>query len=202
MRRLLLFTAVLAIWANTASAAIIVGLSGIALDSPGIWDWTYIAQLQPDQNMRDAPSDFFTIYDIRNIAPGTTPTFGPSLDPKVDVVGRAFLTTEPFVGLTPAGTTPPDDPAIRNVTVQLTGGGTIFGDSTQGQITLGTLHIKSTTNQPILNPYRALAQQQFGGTDSVSTGFVNTPIPEPGSLTLLVVGLITVGGLAYRRRQV
>jgi hypothetical protein len=209
-RRLLLFGAVLAIWANAASAAIIVALTGIAVDSPGVWDWTYTATLQPDQNMRPAPGpffdpatvpgDFFTIYDLRNIAPGTTPTFGPSLDPKV--VGHTFTTTQSFLGLTPSGTTPPDSAAIPNVTVQLTGGGVIVGDPTQGQITLGTLHIKSTTDQAILNPYRALAQQQFGGTDSVTTGFVNTPIPEPTGLALLMVGLVAVGGLAYRRRQV
>ena len=120
MKRLLILSAVLAMWAHSAQAAIIMSLDGIAPQpgSPGVWNWVYRASLQPDQSMLE--QDFFTIYDFPSISLGDV-SFGASLSPAV--AGRSFATSVQGLGIDAPGTAIPDDAGIPNVTVRLTGGG-------------------------------------------------------------------------------
>jgi len=147
--------------------------------------------------------DFATIYDVPNIA--NPSIFNPSFGVGGGALPRTFAVSTPLTGLDPISAPPLpglDDPAIKNVSVQLTGGGDLIGDPTSTPIIIGTLHIKSSSDQAIVTDY--LTQALKGPGDSVSSGtvVVAAAIPEPGSLTLMMVGLLAVGGLAYRRRQV
>src|SRR4051794_8007103 len=179
MKRLWIMAALVMTWANSAGAAVFVTFTGAAPESPGIWDWTYLVTLQPDQNMR--VGDFATIYDVPNIA--NPSVFNPTFGVGPDVLGHTFDITTPFTGLTPGAPLADDDGTIRNVSLQLAGCGNILGPPTLGPITVGTLHIKNPTDQSIITAHLTLAEA--GGGDSTNPGTVQVAVPEPGSLTLM-----------------
>jgi hypothetical protein len=191
MRRLWFVAALAIAWVNSATAAVFVTWSGTALVSPGVWDWTYSVTLQPDQNWLVGQTA--TIYDVGSIL--DLGPFNPTFGPGPGGAGNSFLVSAPGTG--PVAILN-DDPFIRNVSVQLTGSN-ILGDPTAGPITIGTIHVRANTPQGVLTDYATTAQ--FNGQPSTTTGRVLVPVPEPGSVTLLLVGLAAVGGLAYRRRQ-
>src|SRR5262245_56605989 len=150
MKRLLVLVALLAISLQTAYAAIIVSLPGItpAPGQPGVFNWNYRAELQPDQTVE--VGDFFTIYDFPDITAASV-SFGanPALPG-----GLTFTTTVQTPGITPAGTSPTDT-GLPNVTVMLTGGGPIIPPTPnpatpdiRAPIDLGILTIQSTKNIP------------------------------------------------------
>jgi PEP-CTERM motif len=212
MKRLLGIAAGLVLLANSAGAAIIVSLDSVTPDASGLFRWTYRAMLQPDQAMLEG--DFFTIYDVPSFVSGAS-TFGTSLSPALD--GRSFAVNDavghllgdnaPGTTLGDIGTGPQqDDPDLRNITVSLTSGGTIDpADDAPGPVTLGNLFVLSTSDRDlrVLTDYGA--QNHLGplGPIASNVGEVLVPavIPEPGSVTLMMVGLIAVGALAFRRRQ-
>ncbi len=199
MKRLFVLAATLAtMWAQGTQAAIIVSLDGIPANPgpAGVWNWIYRATLQPDQSMLE--QDFFTIYDFPGLT-GSGVSFGPSPSPAVS--GRIFETSVQNLGVNPPSTAIPDDPLIPNVTVKLTGGGTIdpANDPGPGPVTLGTLLIQTTTNliSPITSFYGGLAHVTVGGASASNVGSVPVAaIPEPGSVIMMLVGLIALGAFS------
>ncbi len=198
MKRLLILAGMLGIWANTATAAIFVTYTGTGFN-PGLnlFDWTYSLTLQPDQNMR--VGDFASIYDVPGI--DGTPFFGSTNS------NWSFGTTVQAIGLTPGGGPFPGEDGTDNVSVTLNGivgGGTsINGNPAGGPTILGTLHILSLTDAKKTADWASVAEANGG--DSITTGTTPVParaIPEPGSLALMIVGLLFAGGFAVRRRQI
>lgn len=198
MKKLLLLVASLAVmWANSASAAIIVTLDSVGLDlsNPSLIDWVYRAELQPTQTMME-DRDFFTVYDFPNIL---NAQFNLSKDPLV--TGHTFTLSQALTGLTSSLVAPPDSPAIGNVSVSLTGGGNIA--PTGHAVTLGNLIVQTTTDVGIRGWFSGQGQLNASNTEAGNTGRVLVPsaIPEPATLTLTLVGLIAVGVLSIRRRS-
>jgi hypothetical protein len=207
MKRLLGIAAGLVLLANSAGAAIIVSLDSVGVDSPGVFLWTYRATLQPDQAMLEG--DFFTVYDVPSFI---SASFSTSLSPAL--VGRGYTVDTALLGANAPGTTlgdvgtgpQQDDDGILNITVTLdTGGAVNPADDAPGPVTLGNLFVKSTSDRDlaILTDYGAQNHLGLLGPIASNVGevLVPSPIPEPGSVTLMMVGLLAVGALAFRRRQ-
>jgi len=197
MKKLLILVASLVVmWANSASAAIIVTLDSIGQDlsNPSLFDWVYRAELQPTQSMMDG-RDFFTVYDFPNIL---NAQFNLSPDPLV--TGHTFTLSQAATGLTSSLVAPPDSAAIGNVSVSLTGGGDIT--PTGHAVTLGNLIVQTTTRATVEGWFSGQGQLTANNSKAGNSGnvLVQAAIPEPATLTLTLVGLIAVGVLAIRRR--
>src|SRR4051794_25605473 len=142
---LLLVSSLFVMWANSAGATIIVinPPARVPDVTPGVFDWTYAAVLQPGQSMK--PGDFFTIFDFPFANQLSTPLFGTtSADDNA-----SFQVTVNNVGATPPLTNPPDNPNITNVTVTLLDGDTTSANdnltASGGVLQLGTLIVRSKT---------------------------------------------------------
>jgi hypothetical protein len=204
MRRIWITIALLLLWGNIASAAVIISNAGKGEETPGsgIWDWFYSVTLQPDQVFR--PGDYFTIYDVPNILSGPGSVMFGS-------VSGSFITQI-------AGTTPPDpfgaltkdDPAINNIKITLDPSNSAnhpIEPIGTGAVILGTLVIKSSTGSPLQTNYAA--QAELNKRDSTSVGLVDVAtlveprgtVPEPSSLTIMLLGLFAFGAVALRRRR-
>jgi len=204
MKKLLLLVASLFVmWANSAGATVIVINPPARVPDivPGVFDWTYAAVLQPGQSMK--PGDFFTIYDFPFANSLSTPLFGTTSGDD----NASFKVEVKNVGDTPPLTNPPDKPNITNVTVTLLDGDTTSPNNnltaTGGVLQLGTLIVRSNT--------KAVAPSNFGSVlDFSNPPNINTTsqigpidvaaIPEPGSITLLIAGLVACGAVSFRRR--
>jgi hypothetical protein len=128
--------------------------------------------------------DFATIYDI-----------GPA-DSVVDIIAPSgFSFTVQPIGLNAFGTSPPvDDPGLVNVTFTRTGG-TVAADQ------IFAARIVSKLEGTHESFYSA---QEFRKTPAIgpkgNVGTVLVPVPEPGSMALVGIGLVSALGLRWRRK--
>jgi hypothetical protein len=198
VKRVWIATILVLLWGNIASAAVIITNAGRFDEGTGVWDWGYIVSLQPGQVFR--PGDYFTIYDVPNILGDPIFTSPPgSFIPQI--AGTTPL--DPFGALTK------DDPAINNIKFTLdpknSANHPITPSGTEA-IQLGTLVIKSSTGSPLQTNYAA--QAEFNKRDSTSVGLVDVAalaeprgtVPEPSSVTVMLLGLFAFGVVALRRR--
>jgi len=195
MRRVWILAVMLLAWSNFAGATVIISNAGTHTEASGVVDWFYNVALGSDQVFRRG--DYFTIYDVPNIANVPDSVFFAS-------VSGSFTPT--IAGLTPPdpfGAVTNDDSGINNIKITLDD---IPANTTitpgAANIILGTLTIKSTTAIPLQTNYAAQAGLKPSGTlDSTSVGLVDVAaVPEPSSVTLMVLGLVAFGAVALRRR--
>jgi hypothetical protein len=171
-----------------ASASIIATLDGAAptLVSPGVWQWTYTANVSSDEELNTAAlgsptGSFFTIYDITGLL--TTPAVSAPL---------GWTDTIQFTGVTPSGLSITDSAALENVTFTYTGA------TETGPFAVDGFEIFSSSNNVITGEtsYQATKLASTGaplsgqdaGFDPVLTPGIATP--EPASMILIGSGLI------------
>jgi hypothetical protein len=179
------------------SASIIATLDGAAptFISPGVWQWTYTANVSMDEELNTSAigspvGTFFTIYDINGLL--TTPAVSAP---------AGWTDTIQLMGLTPSALSITDSGTVENVTFMYT------GTTAPGSFAVDGFKIFSSSNNVItgetsyqatkLDASGAPLAGQDAGFDPVLTPGVATP--EPASMMLIGSGLI---GIALFGRKI
>jgi PEP-CTERM motif len=201
MNRLRNWLAVLAgitLAGTQASASIIMGPGPDAFaitPVAGGFKWSYSVQVPGALNVQ--PGDSFTILDFRNLQPGSA--FAPS-----DWTVSSSLTG-------PADAhhviSPPDDPAVPNLTWTYHGPSALRGNPAGVQLTLsgfGAVSAGGTPGDGLLYSFiHRDSDGKFvvGATPAVVPGKDVHDAPEPATLALLGVGLPLLGAVLLRRKK-
>jgi hypothetical protein len=152
--------------------------------------WGYQINITSDQQV--TAGDFFTIYD-----------FGPFIaGSNVQPSGWSFSSS--LVTPPPSGVNPPDDPTLLNLTWTYTGSTTIPSGSSVGPFSVTVAGTQFQEVPQTRSGYFAAQATRNGGPDTGTkinnVGRVPVPVPEPTTLSLVL--LATAGSLirAVRRR--
>jgi PEP-CTERM motif len=215
---LVLAGALLLITPGQAQADIILTVVNAGTPSGSNFLYTYDVMLTPGSTVHAAgggtnsgiagiPSqNFFTLYDIPGFVAGSV-VYGGALA----AAGNSSFSTQ-NTGITASTEIPkpPDDPNVVNITTYWIGPD--VAASGMMAIDLGTLSFLSTNPlgpTAMMLAFTGASQkvENFPALVANNTGQVAgpgpavSPIPEPGTLALLAVGLPVLGGFYYRRRD-
>jgi hypothetical protein len=196
--------------AGQARADIILNLVSV-MPVGADFQYTYSVQLAATTTLHSggggvntgvSPSNnYFTLYDIPGLIAGSEVYLG--------ALATSSMHTEQLTGVTPKteSPVPPDSATAMNITTYWTGPdvnapagmpfdmGTFSFLSTNpmGSVTEMLAYTAASQKLTDINLVANNTGQVAGPAASVS------PIPEPGTLALLVMGLPVLGGLYYRR---
>ncbi len=188
-----------ALSAKFITAGIIPTLDGAAptFVSPGVWEWTYTANVDGQEELNTAATgsptgSFFTIYDINGLL--TSP---------VIIVPAGWTDSIQLTGTTPSGLLLPDSPSVENVTFTYTGATTpgplsIDGFSfftSSNSVTTGMSSYQATK----IDATGAALVGQDAGFDPVHTPGTPAATAEPASMLLISTGLIGLGLLGRKK---
>jgi hypothetical protein len=172
--------------APEADAAIVVDMATV-MQVP---DPTFLYHFQVELTNNIVPpgeeiatNDFFTIYDIQGLIPGTN-----NQPPN-------WAATFQFVGITPIGVNPPDDPTLLNVTWTFIGDVPILAPAMLGGFTVES---RSDASRHLAYSWQTtlIGDGHRSGTTTVDV----LDTPEPSSLVLAGIGL-PAAFLWLRRRS-
>jgi hypothetical protein len=154
--------------------------------------WGYQINITTEQQV--TTGDFFTIYDFGPFIAGT------NVQPS-DWTFSSSLLTPP-----PTGVNPPDDPTLQNLTWTYTGVATIPSSTSLGpfSVTIATTQFQQVP-QTRASYFAAQATRASppNGTKISNIGRIPVPvaIPEPATLSLLLLGGAGAAIRAFRRRS-
>ena len=154
--------------------------------------WSY--QIDITTNAEVTAGDFFTIYDFGSFVAGSN----------IQPAGWTFSTS--FLGPTPSGVIPPDDPALANLTWTYTGS-TIPTTSGIGpfSVSIAGVQLELQTRLSYFAGQATNTTSGNAGSKLNNVGRVTVPVPvpvpEPATLSLLAVGAGASVLRALRRRK-
>lgn len=182
--------------------SIIVGLTGYAADATGA-DYTYRAVASP-ATTQVRPGDYFSLIDFNGYVGLLASTLGPD-----------WVYSDPFTTPPPPNQAFADSGAIRNPLFTYVG--STFQVDPSGQTILGTFTLRSTNYIGPANNITYASQDHYNdlndpgnvfgqngtlqGNSGRTTGPGATSVPEPGSLALVLPGLLPLGFVLLRRRK-
>lgn len=200
--------AIMLVISTPAKADTVVLLNGATLivsgPDTGDYLWSYEAKLQVGEETSEAGASvsfptFFTIYDVGGLVAGS------------ETQPANWAVSAALTGVTPSGVAPTDSSTIPNITwtysstatqIVPAGADTDLGAftfvSTQGNNGLVTEYSQQATKN---NPGQSDDDTRDAGVGSVigPSGASVTPVPEPGTLTLLISSLVGLGWTKRRR---
>ena len=145
-----------------------------------------------------AKGDYFTVYDIPSLNPGSNSQLGPDNLP-LATWNATFADT----GQTPPQLSPPptDSASLLNVTwvFQGTGVGNNELQAAAGQsLFIGTFYVSTTSDATGYAPVLTYAAETDGGT-AANMGTFST-VPEPSSILMLGMGTVIGSAVLWRFR--
>ena len=195
-RTLLMVTLVVLLNVPVASATLIVNLDSVIPFGLN-YTFLYSVTIPAGELVRENGQSFFTIYDF----PGLVTVSSPA----------NWRAGSQFLGDTPAGLTPTDDLAIKNVTFEYDPSGGLGGPSgdTLGPATFTGFITRSLYGNVATGQYSwqnlrifaetggVLAQRNLSQTSIPTSGA--SSVPEPSSMILVGTGLIALAGAIKKK---
>lgn len=186
----------LALAPSPARAALTVQLEGVIYTNNfgGEYKWNYSVTPTAGDGLNGA---FFTVYDFRELI-----TISSGL-------GGNWNTGNPLLGLTPAGLSPDDDPAIRNIAHEYDSSGELPATdqplffavySSIGTQVPGVYSWQDRVSAPDGAFQSGLGVVGVPGVPGVPGGPTNGAIPEPVTAGLAAMSLCALALAASRRR--
>jgi len=198
MRRILMFSVMVAALSALASGDIIVTLNSPPVANGSNFDWTYTVTLKSGSSLMNG--DFFTIDDIGGgFGPGT-PIANPVIMP-----GSNWSSSIQLVGIDGFNQAPPEISTLYNITFTFVGSAPVvaIADTILGG-GAGAFGYTSSTNIPVMSVFSATSHSTIDGFSQGNTSSLavaDPPVPEPAAIILSGGGLIALSLLRRYRKK-
>jgi len=198
MRRILMFSVLVAALSAMASGDIIVTLNSPPVANGSNFNWTYTATLKSGSSLMNG--DFFTIDDIGGgFGPGT-PIANPVIMP-----GSNWSSSIQLVGIDGFNQAPPEISTLYNITFTFVGSAPVvaIADTILGG-GAGAFGYTSSTNIPVMSVFSATSHSTIDGFSQGNTSSLavaDPPVPEPAAMILSGGGLIALSLLRRYRKK-